>query len=303
MLLLLLLLQTGCLRQMVVARIERDAFVTPPGGTLTPDSLGAPSEQLTFASGDRSLHGSVVQAPGGTVRAVLIFHGDDETVSDWAAVQKRLHDAGISSMVFDYSGYGASTGRPTMKHLRQDGFAAYETFDRRLPEGSRRYVLGSSLGSAVLLDVADRLMPAPDGVIIAAGFASTREMAVSRGMVPGWIAWALPNLWNNERRVARLEHPLLIVHSRADRVVPFTHAERLHRAARPPRRLVALDSLGHGAMLHPAEAERFWAPIVRYIRTGKLPKAAAAAAPDGGLQEPCGAASERSSCPGAVARP
>lgn len=271
--LLLLPLQTGCLRQMVISHLERSAFVTPPAGVLTPDSLGIPSRQLTFPSGDRLLHGSFVQAPGGSAPAVLIFHGDEETVSQWAPVQKRLHDAGISSLVFNYSGYGASTGRPTMKRLREDGLAAYREFSHLVPDGSRRYVLGFSLGSAVMLEVAHQLAPAPHGVIVASGFASTREMAVAQGRVPAWLAWALPNLWNNERRVARLPYPVLIVHSRADRVVPFAHAERLDRAARSPHRLVALDSLDHGAALHRVHAARFWAPIIRHVQAGGLEEA------------------------------
>lgn len=263
--LLLLATQAGCVRQAIVSRIERTAFVTPRPGTLTPDSLGVPAERVDIASGDRKLHGSWVRAPGAAAPALLIFHGDDETVSDWAAVQARLGRAGISTLVFDYSGYGASTGRPTVKRMREDALAAYREFDRTAPPGSPLYLLGYSLGSAVLLDVAAELRPAPDAVIVAAGFASTREIAVSRGLVPGWIAWALPNLWNNEARVAELELPLLIVHSRADRVVPFHHAERLARAARGPNRLIALEGLGHDAPLAASQAGRFWDPLIEHL--------------------------------------
>lgn len=263
--LLLLATQAGCVRQAIVSRIERTAFVTPRAGTLTPDSLGVPARRIAIASGDRTLHGSWVQAPDSTAPGVLIFHGDDETVSDWARAQARLYRGGISTLVFDYSGYGASTGRPTVRRLREDALAAYREFVRVARPGAPRYLLGFSLGSAIVLEVAGELRPAPDGVVVAAGFASTREVAVSQGLVPGWIAWALPNLWNNEARVAKLELPLLIVHSRADRVVPFRHAERLARAAGGPHRLIALEGLGHGAPLEAREAERFWAPLIEQL--------------------------------------
>lgn len=122
------------------------------------------------------------------------------------------------------SGYGASTGRPTLKNLREDGLAAFERFVALTLDAARRYVMGFSLGSAALLDVADRLQPRPSGAIIASGFASAREIAVSEGRVPGWLAWLLPDVWNNEERVSFVEVPLLIVHSRADEVIPFQQA-------------------------------------------------------------------------------
>lgn len=260
----------GLGREVVFSVIERDAFITKGAGTATPDALGAPSQQISFPSGDRILRGSFVRAPGGRASAVLIFHGDEESISDWAAAQKRLYDSGISSLVFDYSGYGASTGRPTLKNLREDGRAAFERFVALTPDADRRYVMGFSLGSAALLDVADRLEPRPNGIIIASGFASARELAVSEGRVPGWLAWLLPDVWNNEERVGSVGTSLLVVHSRADEVIPFQHAERLCRAAESPRRLILFDDLVHDAALLAHQADRYWPPIVEYLQSGNL---------------------------------
>lgn len=177
--LLVLLLLAGFGRQGIFWVVEHDAFITPRAGTLTPDAFGAPSQQLSFPSGERTLRASYVRAPDDNGPAVLIFHGDEEGISNCAEVQKRLHDDGISSLVFDYSGFGASTGRPTVENLHQDGLAAWQRFVAFAPSGTRRYVLGFSLRSAVLLDVVNRLQPPPDGIVIASGFASTREVAVA----------------------------------------------------------------------------------------------------------------------------
>ena len=35
--------------------IEREAFITPPAGSRVPDEFGAPSQQLSFVSSDRTL--------------------------------------------------------------------------------------------------------------------------------------------------------------------------------------------------------------------------------------------------------
>ena len=263
------------LHSVVFVAVELTAFETPPPGTLRPDALGVPSQHLTIASANRVLHASWVPVADARAPALLIFHGDEEELSRWAPVQARLHAAGIASLVFDYSGYGASSGRPTLARLRQDGLAAWERFVALTPQARRRVVLGFSLGSAVLLDVAPQLRPAPQGLVIGAGFASARETAVSTGLVPDWAAWLLPDLWNNEKQIARVRQPLLIVHGRDDELIPMRDALRLCHAARAPRRLVLVDRLPHDAPLQPARSMGFWEPVAGWVR-GEAPEASAA---------------------------
>lgn len=266
----LLLLAIVFTPRLALLLVERTAFSPPPAGTVTPDMLGVWSEQFSFSSGDRQLRASWVPVANQEAPAVLIFHGNEENISRWAPVQRMLHDNGISSLVFDYSGYGASTGLPTVQSLEQDGLAAYNQFLFRTRRASHRYALGFSLGSAVLLDTVDRMQPRPQGMIIAAGFASARETVVSTGLAPWWIAKLLPDLWNNEERIRAVSVPVLIVHSSADEVVPFGDAERLCRAAGGAAQLVRAAPLLHDAPLEPGSLERFWQPIVDYIVDGAM---------------------------------
>ncbi len=258
-------------RHVAFKLIERDAFTTPPAGRLTPDALGTPSTQLSFPSGAHVLRASHVAAANDDAPALLIFHGDEEEISRWAAVQSYFHTFGVASFVFDYSGYGASTGRPTIDGLTHDGTAAYARFVALTPRAKRRYVLGFSLGSAVVLDVVPRLQPPPDGVIVAAGFASAREMAVATGLVPGWAAWALPDVWNNEAQVGAIKQSVLVVHSKGDELIPFAHARRVCAATKAAGRLVAIESLSHDAPLGPLAAEDFWRPVIDLVRSNELP--------------------------------
>lgn len=264
-------------RWLVFRMMERDAFVTIPIGDVTPDHLGVPSRQYTFASGDRTLHASFVAAPDPSGPAVCVFHGDSESLTDWAPVQAMLHAAGIGSFVFDYSGYGASTGRPSVRNLRQDALAGYLQFIAATPAAARRHVMGYSLGSGILLDVIGRLRPSPDGAVIGAGFRSARAAAVVTGRVPAWLAWMLPEPWNNAARIRKLRMPLLLIHSRQDQTIPFSHGEYLARMARAPSRLEIFEDLPHNAAIEPAHAQAFWAPVIAYLQSGDL---GVAAAPD-----------------------
>ncbi len=254
----------GLARHLLFHALEREAFVTPasPPGTAEPD---ATLRHSTFRSGNRVLHAAYAPASKLPAPALLVCHGDDECLPDWAPVQAMLSQAGISTFVFDYSGYGASSGRPTVRHLREDACAAYQMFLAATPDATRRYVLGHSLGSGVLLDVARELRPIPDGLIIASGFSSARAAAVQTGRVPARLAWLLPDPWNNAARMRRLDLPLLVLHSRNDEVLPLAHAERLAQAALHLHELVVFDGMPHDAAILPEYIDMYWAPIIAFM--------------------------------------
>src|SRR5690348_9682912 len=104
-------------RRFAFMAVERRGLVGAPNGPETPATFGAPFQRLTLASGDRTLDAVLVRAPADTAPALLIFHGTAEAVSFWADTQALLYRHGVTSMVFDYSGFGRSTGRPTVAHL------------------------------------------------------------------------------------------------------------------------------------------------------------------------------------------
>ena len=272
-------------RQLAVQELERQGIEVKALGRETPLEFGAPFETLTLPVHGRSLQARVVQAQAPTSRALLIFHGNGESVSDWSRVQARLRDVGIASMVFDYSGFGLSTGRPSVAHLHEDGLAAYRAFVEQWPHAQARFVLGHSLGNAVMLDVLPALQPHPAGVVVHAGFTSAREMATQTGLAAPWLADLLPNLWDNEIAMARQGLATLVMHSDADEVIPPQMGLRLAEAAGAHARFVSLRGVRHDSVYQDATADE-WQPIIDFIHDSGKAKAAAGTWPDTARWQP-----------------
>jgi hypothetical protein len=77
--------------------------------SVEPSKLG--STRLAIRSGKNLLEAVLVKPVSQPARAsVLICHGIGETVQHWFAVQEMLAATGVASLVFDYSGYGRSSG-------------------------------------------------------------------------------------------------------------------------------------------------------------------------------------------------
>ncbi len=175
------------------------------------------------------LHGLWFRAPGSR-GLILYFHGNKGHVGRWGHLHWQFRRWGYDLMLFDYRGYGRSTGR-LHGHAREadlldDALAMYDRAAAHYaPE--RIVVFGRSMGTAFATRVA-RERPVR-GLVLEAPFRSMPELFRS------W--WKLPPAlfrfrfrFDNEARLPAVQAPVLIVHGTADELVPFSHGAFLASA-------------------------------------------------------------------------
>lgn len=252
------------IRRFAFLAVERNGLIGAPNGSETPATFGAPFERVSIASGDRTLDATLVRAESDSAPALLVFHGTAEAVSYWADTQALLRRHGITSMVFDYSGFGRSTGKATAAHIEEDADSAYAEFGRRIGPTARPFVLGYSLGTGVVFDAIRRWTPKPRGVVFVASYSSARDGAVAFGLVPRWATFLLPDLWNNVRDARHLSQPLLVMQSDADQLFPVSMAKAVFDAATVPKEMVVLHGYRHeDGHQHPTDD--YWLPVIRFL--------------------------------------
>ena len=222
-----------------------------------PSGLGA--EEVRFASADgEQLFGWWVPARSEPVLGhVLYCHGNGGNVSDRAPHARLLAEAGFDLLLFDYRGYGHSTGRPDEEGTYRDARAAREALLRRDGVDGRRVLyLGESLGGAVAVALA--LEAPPAGLILQSSFTSVRDMAALyyRAIPEGVVPDAYPTL----RRIPALRAPLLVLHGARDPLVPPAQGKGLFAAAPEPKELRILPGAGHDVLSGGADA---WIAAVR----------------------------------------
>jgi hypothetical protein len=231
------------------------------------------NERLIIPSGSRRLSAVYVSA-GEDTPAVLICHGIGELVEYWGKVQSLLQGMGVSSLVFNYSGYGTSTGHLSTAHCEEDAAAACRELQAR---GHRSIVLlGFSLGSGVGSAVAARVDI--DGLVLCEGFSTLREAAIAMGF-PRWVTRVVPDAWDTVHRVSALEMPVLVVHSDVDGLFPLSMAQRVAEACGPGGQLIVINGLSHNAPIF-TPTEDYWRPIADWVKqrssevpAGRLPVA------------------------------
>lgn len=227
-----------------------------------PDPSAVPDlavEELMFDATDgERLHGWWVPAQAQRRGHVLLCHGNAGDIGDRIAAARLLTMAGFDVLLFDYRGFGRSSGKPSVDGTYRDAHAARAALLERA-EDDRVFYLGESLGGAVALALA--LESPPTGLILQSAFTSVRDMArlhypyVPRALVPD----AYPSL----TLVRGLRAPLMILHGERDEIVPASHAKALYDAAPARKQIHVFPGIGHNDLV-PVAAAQWVEAIARF---------------------------------------
>ncbi len=192
---------------------------------------------------------------------VLICHGIGETIDRWLSVQELLAREGVSSMVFNYSGYGRSTGRIHASQLELDAVSAFASLQALRPR-ARVSLLGFSLGSAIATAVVPRVKP--HRLVLCSAFTSFRKAAANFGM-PRALTRLLPDIWDSEHSLRTVSIPMLLVHGAEDGLFPVRMAHELAAAYPSPCEPVIVPGLAHNAPIDTPD-RAYWSRVARFLR-------------------------------------
>ncbi|MGC1463953.1 MAG: alpha/beta fold hydrolase [Terracidiphilus sp.] len=225
------------------------------------DSPGVTASRHAIRSGNSMLDSIYVEPVALPPRAsVLICHGIGEVASWWFPIQCILAEAGVASLVFDYSGYGHSTGRIDWSQFEQDAISAFELLERLAPPGPVS-LLGFSLGAGIVPAIASRVNA--DRLVLCAGFTSFRAAARAIGL-PAFVSPLVPPIWNAEESLPNCNLPVLVVHSTADWLFPVQMARDLVSWCGGNAQLLLLPGLGHNEPFYKPTLS-YWGPISSFL--------------------------------------
>jgi fermentation-respiration switch protein FrsA (DUF1100 family) len=145
-------------------------------------------------------------------------------------------------LIFDYRGYGNSSGTPTEQGTYRDADAAWRYLTEQRQISPCQIVLyGESLGGAIAAWVA--IYQKPAALVIASGFTSVPDLA--RHFYPFLpVGWLTRIRYDTREYLRSVSAPVLITHSPEDDIIPFEHGRALFAAANPPKQFLELAG-GH----------------------------------------------------------
>lgn len=221
--------------------------------------------ELTSADGNR-IHAWYLPCPGSD-RAVLYCHGNAGNLSHRGVNLPRWQQAlNAAVLIFDYPGYGKSSGSPSEAGCYAAADAAYDWLTQQAHIAPERIILyGGSLGGGVATDLASRRPHR--ALVLARTFTSLPDTAAH---IYPWLPVRLlmRNRYDNLAKIGRCHRPVFIAHGTADSIVPFSLGQRLYVAANEPKRFLPLEGQDHNDPL-PAEFYRAVRQFLEEVEKGQ----------------------------------
>lgn len=212
----------------------------------TPEAVGMEYRDVEIATDDgETLHGWWVPHIEAHIDArgtILFSHGNAGNISHRIETLRQFHELGLNVLMYDYRGYGKSTGKPSEAGLYRDVEAAWRwLIDDRDQAPGRIVLAGRSLGGAVTARLAARVNPAC--VVLESTFTSVPDLGAE--LYPWLPVRMLSRLrFDTLARVPDISAPLQIIHSRDDEIVPWEHGRKLRAAAGDAAELLTISG-GH----------------------------------------------------------
>lgn len=185
---------------------------------------------------------------------IVFFHGNGANRTGHIAGLYWLLRSGYDILALDYPGYADSEGKPTPKNTVETGHAALRYAVKRRP-GLPLIVYGQSLGGAVamrtVIDLKKEITPA---LVVADSTFASYQRAGKKVLSKSWVTWLMQPLANlvlsdeyaPGDAIAEISPvPLLVIHSKEDRVIPYVLGEEVFAKARSPKEFWRLEAGPH----------------------------------------------------------
>jgi len=185
---------------------------------------------------------------------ILYFHGNAGSIGHRIHSGDVFHlfnNCEINLLIFDYRGYGLSTGEANEWGLKTDAEAALDWLRKRQDINTEKIVLfGRSLGGALAINLARKKSHLDDvcGVIVENTFTDIRAMCGE--LISKELSEYVPNClirskFESIKDIEYVQQPIQFISGQADQLIPPRMMETLHETCCSPQKQIKRFRLGN----------------------------------------------------------
>jgi pimeloyl-ACP methyl ester carboxylesterase len=179
-------------------------------------------------------------------RGVFFFlHGNSGNLKKWFVDLDAFRQANFDVVMFDYRGFGKSSGQIESEQQLHADVAAVWKHVAPMYEGKRVVISGQSLGTGLAAGLAAQLCSegrAPDLTLLVSAYSSMKALA---GELYPWVPMqVLRYPLHTLEHAAKLLGPVMLIHGDKDELIGIHHSEALCKSMRSAE-LLRVTGAGH----------------------------------------------------------
>lgn len=188
-----------------------------------------------------ALNGILFKSSTPSKGLIFYFHGNADNLQRWGKFAADFTSLGYDVFMYDYRGYGKSSGSSSRKNIHTDAATMFEWVKTNI-DYSNLVLYGRSLGSAV----ASRLAAAtnPTLLILETPFADLID-AIYWPLKPTLLFFPDTIDFSNQTVLPNVNCPKVIFHGTKDWVVPLSSAQKLKPFLQNENQFHIIEGAGH----------------------------------------------------------
>ena len=165
-------------------------------------------------------------------KTILFFHGNAGELSARVYKLNKFHELDLNFLIISWRGFSGNNGKPTEQGLYKDAKNAVGWLEAKGIYKKDIILYGESLGTGVAVELATK--DQYSGVILESPYTSMIDMGKRfYPFLP--ISILQKDKYNSLKKLNMIKSPILVLHGKADTLVPFYMGKKIYDAANEPK--------------------------------------------------------------------
>jgi len=165
-------------------------------------------------------------------KTVLFLHGNAGSLENRIHKINHFKDININFLIIAWRGFSGNKGQPNEKGLYEDARSAVDWLKKKGVIEKNIIIYGESLGTGVAVEITQNRNFA--GIILESPFTSMIDAGKDKyPFLP--VKMLLKDKYESDKKIKNIKIPILIMHGKVDKIVPFKMGKKLYELANKPK--------------------------------------------------------------------
>ena len=166
------------------------------------------------------------------LKTILFLHGNAGSLENRTYKLNHFKNLNVNFLIIAWRGFSGNKGKPSERGLYEDGKSAIRWLETQDINEKNIILYGESLGTAIAIEIAQNKNFA--GLILESPFTSMIDMG--RKYYPFFpVRFLLRDKYESYKKINSIFSPLLVMHGKVDKIVPYKMGQRIYELANEPK--------------------------------------------------------------------